>query len=363
MNGTSFFGGDGTRLSHYDYDLPAAHIAQRPMEPRDHARLLVSRAQGVEDSRFDQLVEHLQAGDLLVLNDTKVIPARLLGHKPSGGRVEIFLLKPDPQHPPLWRAMTRSNKPLKVGQRVEFGEDFYAELVERQAEGHVLVALHAVGMGLDEAMQHYGQMPLPPYISGSDAQQDKSRYQTVFARRDGAVAAPTAGLHFTDALFERLAAKGVTWCHVTLHVGLGTFQPVRVEDLDAHPMHGEWRQLEADAVAKIQRTKAAGGRVVAVGTTAVRTLESSVDDQGVLQASCGETRLFIRPGYRFKVVDLMLTNFHLPKSTLLMLVAAFVGRSRLRRDYAHAMGKNYRFYSYGDTTLLYPQLEEERGLS
>ncbi|MEG3640510.1 tRNA preQ1(34) S-adenosylmethionine ribosyltransferase-isomerase QueA [Magnetococcus sp. PR-3] len=355
MSETPFFPGDGDQLTHYDYHLPESHIAQRPMEPRDHARLLLSRSSGVEDGRFDSVLELCQPGDLLVLNDTRVIPARLLGHKPSGGRVEIFLLKPDPAQPPLWRAMTRSNKPLKVGQRVDFGPDFYAEIVQRCDEGQVLVALHTQNISESEAMTVYGQMPLPPYITGSDADQDKSRYQTVFARRDGAVAAPTAGLHFTQALLSQLHEKGVGWCHVTLHVGLGTFQPVRVENLDEHHMHAEWRELEAQTVARINQAKAQGGRVIAVGTTAVRTLESSVDHQGVLQPSCGETRLFIRPGYEFQVVDRMITNFHLPKSTLLMLVGAFVGRERLARDYKHAIEHGYRFYSYGDATWLCPE--------
>nr|WP_176704639.1 tRNA preQ1(34) S-adenosylmethionine ribosyltransferase-isomerase QueA [Candidatus Magnetococcus massalia]CRH08242.1 S-adenosylmethionine:tRNA ribosyltransferase-isomerase [Candidatus Magnetococcus massalia]CRH08310.1 S-adenosylmethionine:tRNA ribosyltransferase-isomerase [Candidatus Magnetococcus massalia] len=346
----------GDHLEDWDFHLPEQLIAQRPVEPRDHSRLLVSLPDRIENHRFDALPSFLRPGDLLVLNDTRVIPARLLGRKPSGGRVEIFLLKPLPGDGALWRAMGRSSKPIKPGLQVLIGDGFHCEVVERLDEGQLSVRLVAeAGQTIEQALAQYGQMPLPPYITDSDAEEDKARYQTVFAKRDGAVAAPTAGLHFTPELLAQLEAMGVGTVHVTLHVGLGTFQPVRVSKLDEHTMHAEWREISEEAAERIRATRAAGGRVIAVGTTAVRSLESSVNEAGELIANMGETRLFIRPGYRFRVVDLMITNFHLPKSTLLMLVAAFAGKDRLARDYRYAMEQALRFFSYGDAQLIYPK--------
>ncbi|MBF0371185.1 MAG: tRNA preQ1(34) S-adenosylmethionine ribosyltransferase-isomerase QueA [Magnetococcales bacterium] len=339
------------QLSDFDYHLPPECIAQEPVEPRDVSRLLVSRSEGIEESRFREVGAYLKPGDLVVINDTRVLPARLLGKKPTGGRVEVFLLKPL-AHSGEWEALIGSNKPVKLGQEIIIADGFRVRVLER-LDGRFRVGLDVVGDPFD-AIHQYGRMPLPPYIQQQNAQRDQERYQTVFAKETGAVAAPTAGLHFTPQLMAKLQAQGVRFAHITLHVGLGTFQPVRVDDLSQHVMHREWCRVSEETARQINSTREQGGKIVAVGTTVARTLESAVADDHTLQAWEGETDLFILPGYRFRLVDALITNFHLPGSTLLMLVAAFIGKPRLDRDYAHAINQRYRFYSYGDASLLLP---------
>lgn len=353
MSGTDAPPARAWRLSDFDYPLPEACIAQRPVTPRDAARLLISRPEGIEEGRFSDLTRLLRAGDLLVLNDTRVIPARLFGHKTTGARVEILLSRPVAEDENLWEALVRANRPVKIGGAIELGEGFSAR-VEGREEGCFRVRLHAADGDVEGALARYGALPLPPYITGSDPEENLERYQTVFAAQPGAVAAPTAGLHFTPALLETLRAQGVEVAMATLHVGLGTFQPVRHENLAEHRMHREFFTLSEAVATRINATRSAGGRVVAVGTTVTRMLESAVDASGRVRAMSGDTALFILPGYRFRVVDLLITNFHLPKSTLLMLIAAFTGKSRQERDYAHAVASGYRFYSYGDANLLFP---------
>lgn len=340
------------RLADFDYHLPPEQIAQRPVNPRDAARLLVSHAEGIEDGHFRDLTIWLQPGDLLVVNDVRVIPARLLGQKTTGGRVEIFLLRPLEPDQNLWEALVGSNRPVRPGSVVALGAGFFAEIIARQ-EDRFQVRLHVEAGEVATALERFGQMPLPPYITASDPVEDQERYQTVYAHQAGAVAAPTAGLHFTKTLLDALAVKGVETVMATLNVGLGTFQPVRCEDLAEHVMHREFFTLSQATADKVNATRKRGGRVVAVGTTVVRMLESAVGKSGLVQAMTGETNLFILPGFRFRVVDLLITNFHLPKSTLLMLVAAFTGKARQERDYAHAVTAGYRFYSYGDANLLF----------
>lgn len=339
------------RLSDFDYHLPPALIAQEPAPQRDHSRLLVSRAQGIEDRAFTDLTALLHPGDLLVINDTRVIPARLFGHKESGGQVELLLVKPlaAPDH---WQAMGKSSKPLRPGQTITIAPGFTAHVVAREEDGMVHLALEAPE-GVAAAIERHGHLPLPPYITRPDQGHDRERYQTVFAHVPGAVAAPTAGLHFTPTLLTALQAHGVSMAPVTLHVGLGTFQPVREEDLSRHVMHREWYAVGAETARLVNATRARGHHVVAVGTTVARTLESAADPEtGQVQPGARETGLFILPGFPFRVVTRLITNFHLPRSTLLMLVAAFTSKPRLDRDYAHAIAQGYRFYSYGDAMFL-----------
>ncbi|MEO5346651.1 MAG: tRNA preQ1(34) S-adenosylmethionine ribosyltransferase-isomerase QueA [Magnetococcus sp. YQC-9] len=341
------------QLCDFDYHLPESHIAQRPVSPRDAARLLVSRPEGIEDASFCELSRWLRAGDLLLLNDTRVIPARLYGRKSTGARVEILLSRPLPDGTGVWEALIRANRPVRMGGEIEIGEGFLAR-VEGRDEGCFRVRLLTDDGDVERALQRHGELPLPPYITASDPQENTERYQTVFAAQPGAVAAPTAGLHFTPELLQSLQDLGVGIAKATLHVGLGTFQPVRHENLAEHRMHREFFTLSREVADRVNDTRQAGGRVVAVGTTVTRLLESAADETGRLRAMQGDTSLFILPGYRFRVVDGMITNFHLPKSTLLMLIAAFVGKGRQERDYAHAIASGYRFYSYGDANLLFP---------
>lgn len=338
-------------LSHFDYTLPPHLIAQKPSKLRDRSRLMVSYPHGLYDRVFSSLPEFLDAGDLLILNDTEVVSSRLMAKKETGGRVELLLLNPlsEVDH---WHSLANSNKRIVPGLRVIIGSGFYAHFLERLDQGF-RVRLVSDHEPIVDAIKRYGALPLPPYITDSDPEQDKKRYQTVFARHAGAVAAPTAGLHFTSRLLARLRSRGVQIATVTLHVGPGTFQPVRCENLSSHVMHKERFILSQATARKINVTQQRGGRVVAVGTTALRVLESSALKSGRVVPFSGETQLFIRPGYRFRVVDALITNFHLPKSTLLMLVAAFVGKRCQERDYAHALNHRYRFYSYGDATLLF----------
>ena len=346
----------GHRLIDYDYDLPVERIAQEPVSPRDASRLLISQQQGISSTFFSQISSHLRAGDALVLNNTKVLPARLLGKKSTGGQVEILLLRPlaGQTDALTWTAMMRANKPIRIGLELEIAADFSLKVVDHVGElFHVW--LHVAAGTLEQAIEQYGHIPLPPYIASSGAAQDRHQYQTVFACHPGAVAAPTAGLHFTQTLLDQLAQIKVQQVLVTLHVGMGTFQPVRCADVRQHHIHQEWCCLNAESAQRLNDIRARGGKIVAVGTTAARVLESAVDTEGIFHPFQGETALFILPGYQFHGVDRLITNFHLPKSTLLMLVAAFIGEDRLVRDYAYAIAQGYRFYSYGDASLLYPK--------
>lgn len=346
------------KKSDFHYELPEALIAQAPLPERSASRLLVvpPGAGGFEDRQVRDLPGLLRAGDLLVFNDTRVIPARLFGHKQgSGGRVEILIerLLPDNEA----RAQIGASKSPKPEGRIVLDAGGEVEVLGREGEFYHL-RFHVAG-ALEAWLLHAGRLPLPPYIRRTPGADDDERYQTVFARQIGAVAAPTAGLHFDDALLDALRARGVQFGHVTLHVGAGTFQPVRVEDVREHRMHSEWLNVGAELVEQIRRTRATGGRVVAVGTTVVRALESALVD-GELLPFAGETQIFIFPGYRIRSVDALLTNFHLPESTLLMLVSAFAGKARVFDAYAHAIGQRYRFFSYGDAMLLWPRQVEIR---
>ena len=331
------------RLSDFAYRLPEHLIAQYPPERRGDSRLLCldGRDGGLADRRFADLPDLLRPGDLLVFNDTRVMRARLFGHKPTGGRVEILIERLEGTQRAL--AQVRASKSPRPGVGLEVG-GHRLTVLERAGELYRL----QLGRGDFHAlMAEHGHMPLPPYIRRDDTAADEARYQTVYATRPGAVAAPTAGLHFDAAMLDRLARLGVGQTRVTLHVGAGTFQPVRTEDIAAHRMHAEWVEVSEQVCRQIAATRAAGGRVVAVGTTSVRSLESAAAD-GVLRPYAGDTRLFITPGYRFRVVDALLTNFHLPESTLLMLVSAFAGHAQVMAAYGHAVHQGYRFFSYGD---------------
>ncbi len=339
------------RLDRFDYPLPEELIAQYPLPHRDASRLMVldRETRQIQHTEFSCLPQLLQTGDLLVLNNTRVIPARLFGKKKhTGARIEIFLLSEE--KPNLWNALIRPAKRVKRGTVIEFDGTFRAKLIEKNRDGTSLVELEYQGE-LNEILAELGHVPLPPYIKRFPDEMDRERYQNVYARRDGAVAAPTAGLHFTEALFEQLAQKAIEWTELTLHVGLGTFQPVKVELIEEHQMHGERFEFPVQAADAINGCKARGCRTVAVGTTSVRTLESVVDNGRVVPQS-GATNLFIYPGYRFQVVDALITNFHLPCSTLLMLVTAFGGYEFIMEAYEEAVRQRYRFYSYGDAMLI-----------
>jgi S-adenosylmethionine:tRNA ribosyltransferase-isomerase len=356
------------RTDLFDYHLPEELIALRPANPRDAARLLVVEPEG-EPSIGDRLIldlpELLRPGDALVFNDTKVIPAELGGvRERDGARARISVTLIERRGPDRWRVLARPAKRLKPGDRLTFGEGsdvcllgaLAATVEARGEEGEVTLAFELAGPALDEAIHAQGAMPLPPYIASrrpSDIR-DKSDYQTVYAREEGAVAAPTAGLHFTEKLMRALADKGVSEHFVTLHVGPGTFLPVRAADTEAHEMHAERGEVGAETAAALNEVKARGGSIVAVGTTSLRLLESAAGADGRLAPFSGETSLFITPGYRFRFVDRLLTNFHLPRSTLFMLVASFSGLDLMQRAYAHAVEARYRFYSYGDACLLSP---------
>jgi S-adenosylmethionine:tRNA ribosyltransferase-isomerase len=338
------------KTADFDFDLPPELIAAHPARPRDSARLLdVGRR--LVDRHVRDLPSLLDPGDLLVVNDTKVIPARLTGRR-GAARIEVTLHRRVADA--SWRAFARPAKRLRPGDRIDFAPDFSATVTER-AEAEIVLDFPMDGADLARALARHGAMPLPPYIrrpGGTDAA-DAADYQTVFATAEGAVAAPTAGLHFTPALLEALAARGIGTARVTLHVGAGTFLPVKVEDIRDHRMHAEWGEITPATADAVNAARAAGRRVIAVGTTSLRLLESAAAEDGTLRPFADETDIFITPGYRFKVVDLLLTNFHLPRSTLFMLVSAFAGLERMRAAYAHAMAGGYRFYSYGDASLLH----------
>jgi S-adenosylmethionine:tRNA ribosyltransferase-isomerase len=339
------------RVDLFDFDLPPELIASRPAVPRDSARLL-SVGAALQDHIVRELPALLRPGDLLVFNDTRVIPARLFG-KRGAAAVEVTLHKNVAAD--RWRAFARPARRLRTGDRLDF-DGLSATVVEKGEAGEVELAFDRAGPDLMAALQQSGRMPLPPYIKrpgGADAR-DRADYQTIYAARDGAVAAPTAGLHFTPELLTALAARGIGRAMVTLHVGAGTFLPVKVEDTRDHRMHAEIGSIDAAAADSINRARAAGGRIIAVGTTSLRLLETAAEKSARVSAFSGETDLFITPGYRFKAVDLLLTNFHLPRSTLFMLVCAFAGLDRMKRAYEHAKASGYRFYSYGDCCLLEP---------
>lgn len=341
------------KVDAFDFILPTELIADRPAVPREAARLLVV-GETLSDFTVADLPDLLREGDLLVFNDTKVIPARLRGMRRTA-KIEVTLHKNVSAD--SWHAFAKPAKKLKVSDIIEFADGFTALVTDKFDGGEVALAFSASGPELMEKLMEHGEIPLPPYISSLRAvdEQDKSDYQTIFAKDEGAVAAPTAGLHFTEALLKKLAAKKIDMVTTTLHVGAGTFLPVKVEDTDDHKMHAERGFLNAETVRKINETRGRGGRIVAVGTTSLRLLESAADDAGVLHPFEGETDIFITPGYRFKAIDLLITNFHLPKSTLFMLVSAFSGLETMRAAYAHAIAEKYRFYSYGDCSLLYPK--------
>ncbi len=334
-------------VSDFDFTLPDDRIATHPLEPRDACKLLqVSKF--FFDFQFFQLPDLLDAGDILVLNDSKVIPARLFAKK-GEANIELLLHKREGEN---WLAFAKPGKKLKVGDTLTIAEGFSGEALEKRESGEVLLRFNLSGDAFFAALEAHGHMPLPPYIKREDDAADQTNYQTVYADAAGSVAAPTAGLHFTPELLKKCEAKGIKVARLTLHVGAGTFQPVKVEDTKDHVMHSEWAEISADAAEQINAARAAGGKVVAVGTTAMRTLESAADASGVLHSFCDETDIFITPGYEFKIVDRLVTNFHLPKSTLFMLVSAFCGTERMKAAYQHAINSNYRFYSYGDACLL-----------
>jgi S-adenosylmethionine:tRNA ribosyltransferase-isomerase len=340
------------RVDTYDFELPRELIADHPAEPRDASRLLHVGERLADHGMLD-LPALLRPGDLLVFNDTKVIPARLTGRR-GAAAIEITLhrmLAAD-----SWRVFAKGARRLRPGDRIDFAPDFAAEVVEKHETGDVTLRFDRGAAALREALERHGFMPLPPYIrrESTGEARDRADYQTMFAAREGAVAAPTAGLHFTPRLIAGLEARGIEWLTVTLHVGAGTFLPIKVEDTRFHRMHSEWGEISASAADRIAAARRRGGRIVAVGTTSLRLLESAAAADGTVPPFDGETALFITPGYRFKAVDLLLTNFHLPRSTLFMLVAAFAGLDRIKAAYARAVRERYRFFSYGDACLLEP---------
>ena len=356
------------RVDLFDFDLPEERIALRPARPRDAARLLVVKpGEPLDDRHVHDLPGLLAPGDVLVLNDTKVIPAELHGERIRGASttpVSVTLF--ERVDPSRWRAFARPGRRFAPGDRLRFGAQsegaclvsgLDATVEEKGEAGEVLIRFDLSEPVLSEAIHAIGHMPLPSYIAGKRAEDDADRadYQTVFAAEEGAVAAPTAGLHFTEALFARLDAAGIETRTVTLHVGPGTFLPVKAEDTTGHRMHAEWGAISDDTATALNRVRERGGRLVAVGTTSLRILESAAADDGTIRAFAGETAIFITPGYRFRAVDLLMTNFHLPRSTLFMLVAAFSGRETMLAAYRHAIDAGYRFYSYGDASLLYPE--------
>lgn len=343
------------KLSDFDFELPEALIATRPARPRTAARLLLAEGDTIRNLHVRDLVDVFRPGDRLILNNTKVIPARLFGHRARGeavAKVEITLLEPQPEG---WRALAKPLRKVRDGELITFSDQLSA-VVTAKSETDLTLRFNLTGADFDNALNDAGAMPLPPYIAAkrpADAQ-DRVDYQTVFAKSAGAVAAPTASLHFDSDLLAALAAMGVTFSEVTLHVGAGTFLPVKVEDVTTHRMHAEWGEVTARAAAEINATRAAGGRVIPVGTTALRLIETAAAS-GRVEPFVGTTDIFIYPGYRFRVTDALMTNFHLPKSTLLMLVSALMGAERVKRIYDHAVTEGYRFFSYGDASLLVPQ--------
>ncbi|MCC5974808.1 MAG: tRNA preQ1(34) S-adenosylmethionine ribosyltransferase-isomerase QueA [Rubellimicrobium sp.] len=348
------------KLSDFDFDLPDGLIALRPARPRSSARMLVAEGDRITDARAIDMPGFLRAGDRLILNDTRVIPARLTGLRRRDGageateaRIEATLL--EPQADGTWTALVKPLKKLREGEEVVFSDNLSATL-EGRSDGQAWLRFNLTGEDFDAALERAGAMPLPPYIAAQRPpdEADREDYQTLWAARPGAVAAPTASLHFDDALMAGLRAAGIGFTHVTLHVGAGTFLPVKVDDVTQHRMHAEWGEVTAKAAAEINATRAAGGRIIPVGTTALRLIESAATEDGIAPWE-GPTDIFITPGFRFRLTDGLVTNFHLPKSTLMMLVSALMGADRIRAIYAHAIAGGYRFFSYGDASLLLPE--------
>ena len=340
------------RVDLFDFDLPAELIALRPARPRDSARLLLVEGDEISDKAVLDLPNLLRPGDTLVFNDTRVIPAQLEGRR---GEARIGATLHKREGPRDWWAFVRNAKRLRVGDVVEFGNGVHATVADRNEEGAVL--LHFEGEDpVEILLERAGRMPLPPYIASRRPadQQDRDDYQTMFAREEGAVAAPTAALHFTPTLIERLEENGIRRETLTLHVGAGTFLPVKAEDTSEHKMHAEWGRIDEETAERLNTVRASGGRLIAVGTTSLRLLESAADESGIIHPFEGDTAIFITPGYRFKAIDGLITNFHLPRSTLFMLVSALMGLEVMNRAYAHAVEQKYRFYSYGDASLLLP---------
>ncbi len=347
------------KLSDFDFDLPEALIATRPAKPRSSARLLVADGPETYDMHVRDLPDLLNPGDRLVLNDTRVIPARMRGerhrlsqHGPVTASIEITLLEPDSAG--HWLALAKPLRKIRPGETVVFSPTFSAEVLSTEPE--LRLRFNLSGESFQEALEEVGSLPLPPYIAGrraSDAQ-DREDYQTIWAAKAGAVAAPTASLHFDEELLRALAARGIEFTFVTLHVGAGTFLPVTVDDITQHKMHAERGEVTAEAAAEINATRAAGGRIIPVGTTAMRLIETAATEHGRIEPWRGATDIFITPGYRLKITDALMTNFHLPKSTLMMLVSAVMGHARIKEIYAHAIAREYRFFSYGDASLLVP---------
>ena len=342
---------DGLKTSDYFYELPPELIAQDPLEDRSSSRLMVldQKTGAVSHHVFREIPSFLRPGDCLVLNNTRVIPARLMGvREETGGAVEVLLLKR--RTGDVWECLVKPGKKARPGTRLAFGDGLlHAQVEDVVEDGNRLIRFFYDGIW-EEVLDRLGEMPLPPYITHK--LQDKNRYQTVYARFDGSAAAPTAGLHFTPELLDQIQDMGVELAYVTLHVGLGTFRPVKVENVKEHHMHSEYYQVSAEAAEKINRTKKNGGRVICVGTTSCRTVESAADENGQVEAGCGDTDIFIYPGYRFKVLDALITNFHLPESTLVMLVSALAGREHVLAAYEEAVKERYRFFSFGDAMLI-----------
>ncbi|MDI6706632.1 MAG: tRNA preQ1(34) S-adenosylmethionine ribosyltransferase-isomerase QueA [Bacillota bacterium] len=339
------------KVKDFDYYLPEELIAQRPLEQRDMSRLMVLHRQNgsIEHKTFRDIIDYLNPGDCLVLNDTRVIPARLIGEREdTGGQIEFVLLNRLDRD--RWEVLVKPGRRARIGRRFVFGSgELTAEVIGNTPSGERIVRFGFNGV-FEEVLDRLGNMPLPPYIK--EKLEDKERYQTVYSKEEGSAAAPTAGLHFTHDLLDRIKAKGVNVAFITLHVGLGTFRPVKAEDVEDHRMHSEYYRIGKDAAGTINRAKDGGGRIVAVGTTSCRTLETAAADNGIVQAGSGWTDIFIYPGYRFKAMDVLLTNFHLPESTLIMLVSAFAGRENIIRAYNTAVDERYRFFSFGDAMLV-----------
>lgn len=348
---------DKLNVSDYDYFLPEEQIAQDPLADRSSSKLLVLDKNTGETSHhvFKEIIDYLNPGDCLCINNTKVIPARLIGRKKTGGVVEVLLLKRLEDEKSKWEVLTRPGKKARVGDEIVFGgegpEDFdlLCRVTEVKEDGNRIVEFEYDGI-FEEILDKLGQMPLPPYIT--HRLEDKNRYQTVYAKIEGSAAAPTAGLHFTNELLEQIKEKGVKVVSVTLHVGLGTFRPVQVENILDHKMHSEYYEVSEETAKILNETKANGGRIISVGTTSTRTLESVTDENGIVHAGSGETQIFIYPGYKFKAIDGLITNFHLPKSTLIMLVSALAGRKNVLNAYKEAVEKKYRFFSFGDAMFI-----------
>ena len=337
-------------ISDFDYFLPEKQIAQVPADPRDSSRMMVlsPKTQTIEHRHFYQLDEYLTDGDVLIFNDTRVIPARLIGvRQPTGGKAEVFLLRQLERD--RWEVLVKPGKKMRVGSVIAFGHELSCEVLAHTDFGGRIVKFSYEGI-FEEILDRLGTMPLPPYIH--ETLEDPERYQTIYSREKGSAAAPTAGLHFTESLMDRLRKKGVHLGFVTLHVGLGTFRPVQVDEIEDHVMHSEFYSIPTETADLIRMAKQEGRRVIAVGTTSIRTLESAAVDHGMIEAKQGWTNIFIYPGYQFKIVDAVITNFHLPKSTLIMLVSAFAGREFTLQAYRTAVEENYRFFSFGDAMLI-----------